>query len=250
MLSDEGVARTCAQCATILIMIQYIETLSRLHWSTKICSLGILDADWINIYWLRCICRMKAPSIKVGQKMHQNAERSRCPPTTLVWILGQLRPNGGKRAVLNLNRQGFATFLPCYATRLVVRNRCVERMKPVFPGYLFIQVDDRRPRWTTIASTSGITRLVTLDGRRPGVVPASVIEALMADCDEAGILRTCSNVAPGDPVVLRSAAFFGRRGIVDALDGNQRVSILLDCMGRTVSLTLPKRDVERADGVL
>lgn len=163
----------------------------------------------------------------------------------LTWFLAQLRPNGAPRAALNLRRQGFTTFLPQFIEPAVVRNRPVERLKPLFPGYLFVQADRLEPRWTTINSTFGVSRLVSLDRRSPTAVPPEIIQALIDACSEDGVLRPPRPLAPGDTVELRTGAFFGRFGTVETLSDSERVSILLDCMGRAVRVSLPLRDVAR-----
>ncbi|MBZ4689032.1 MAG: transcriptional antiterminator [Cereibacter sp.] len=165
--------------------------------------------------------------------------------TDFTWYLAQLRPNGAPRALLNLRRQGFSTFLPQIAGTALVRNRPTDRLKPLFPGYLFVQADPRQGRWTTINSTFGVARLVMLDQRGPTPVPQNIIDALMADCDAEGILRPPPALAPGDAVQLHSAAFFGKCGTVERLSDNERVFILLECMGRAVTVNLPRQEVKR-----
>jgi transcriptional antiterminator RfaH len=78
------------------------------------------------------------------------------------WFLAQCKPNSHHVAERNLARQGFAVFLPLQEETKRARGRFVTRMRPLFPGYLFVALDIRQGLWRAVNSTLGITRLVSL----------------------------------------------------------------------------------------
>ena len=52
----------------------------------------------------------------------------------------------------NLSNQGFNVFFP----KSVIKNKTT----PLFPGYLFIELDDKKQNWTPIRSTKGVANFV------------------------------------------------------------------------------------------
>ena len=76
----------------------------------------------------------------------------------LRWYLVQCKPNAAEIAVRNLKNQSFGTFLPLQ--EITKRNGKVfqRQIRPLFPGYLFVQVDpDQAPwrQWTAAAIERG-----------------------------------------------------------------------------------------------
>src|SRR6185312_12256953 len=86
-----------------------------------------------------------------------------------------------------LERQGFATFLPKLPKTIRHARRLSVRLAAYFPGYLFVQLDLTRQRWRSINGTLGVAYLVG-SGERPAPVPRGVVEALAAAADERGVL--------------------------------------------------------------
>jgi transcriptional antiterminator RfaH len=59
----------------------------------------------------------------------------------LNWYLVQLKPNGHRLAKMNLERQGFKTFLPLQNVTKRSAHKFVDRLVPLFPGYMFVELD-------------------------------------------------------------------------------------------------------------
>ena len=72
------------------------------------------------------------------------------------WFLVYARPKGEATARLNLAAQGFRAFLP--QVRKTVRHaRQLRTVRaPLFPRYLFVELDLARDRWLSIRSTIGV----------------------------------------------------------------------------------------------
>jgi transcriptional antiterminator RfaH len=111
--------------------------------------------------------------------------------------------------------------------------------RPLFPRYIFVAIDMATHRWRSIQSTFGVSRLVT-NGDDPAVVPEGVIHALKAREDEKGFVRINSKpaFAPGDKVRVLAGAFMDSAGLFSGLADHDRVSILLDMLGRKVRVLL------------
>ena len=147
------------------------------------------------------------------------------------WFLAQCKPNSHRVAQRNLARQGFAVFLPLQEETKRARGRFVTRMRPLFPGYLFVALDIRQGPWRAVNSTLGITRLVSLGGT-PTPVPDDLVEQLRLRCDPGGKLLPPQSFEPGDRVTFARGPFANFVATIESLAPDRRVWVLLELMGQ------------------
>jgi transcriptional antiterminator RfaH len=158
---------------------------------------------------------------------------------TLRWYVAQTHPHAEVKASWHLERQGFQTYLPRYLKKRRHARRTETVTTPLFPRYLFVAVDMTSQRWLSIRSTIGVTRMVC-DGDRPAAVPVSVFEALKRREDASGLIRLDEKprFVPGDKVCVLDGAFQDCLGLYEGMSNNERVTILLDLLGRKVRVNL------------
>jgi len=161
------------------------------------------------------------------------------PATTPRWYVAHTQPLAEARAVLNLERQGFGTYLPRYLKQRRHARRVDTVAMPIFPRYVFVSIDLARQRWLSIRSTIGVSRLVG-HGDQPLPVPDGIVETMMQRHDEAGFVRLGSplGLRVGDKVRVLGGAFEETLGMFERMTDEQRVTILLDLLGRKVRVTL------------
>lgn len=155
------------------------------------------------------------------------------------WYVVQTQINGEAKAAENLQRQGFETYLPCYLKRRRHARKVDFAAKPLFPRYMFVAIDMATQRWRSVQSTFGVSRLVT-NGDEPAVVPDGVIPALKAREDAKGFVEMDARLAfaPGDKVRVLAGAFMDNAGLFNGIADHDRVSILLEMLGRQVRVLL------------
>jgi len=155
------------------------------------------------------------------------------------WYVVQTQVNGEVKAARNLLRQGYDIYLPRYLKRRRHARKVDFVAQPLFPRYMFVAIDMATQRWRSIQSTFGVSRLVT-SGDDPAIVPEGVIHALKAREDDKGFVRLDSKpaFAPGDKVRVLAGAFTDNAGLFSGLADHDRVSILLDMLGRKVRVLL------------
>lgn len=155
------------------------------------------------------------------------------------WYVVQTQANGEERAAQNLLRQGYEIYLPRYLKRRRHSRKVDYTAKPLFPRYLFVAIDVATQRWRSIQSTFGVSCLVS-NGQRPAKLHESVIRALQAREDEKGFIRLDSKptFAHGDKVRVLAGAFMDDSGLFNGLADHNRVSILLEMLGRKVRVFL------------
>jgi transcriptional antiterminator RfaH len=155
------------------------------------------------------------------------------------WYVVQTQVNGELKAAQNLLRQGFAIYLPRYLKRRRHARKTDLIAKPLFPRYLFVRIDNATQRWRSIQSTIGVARLVC-NGEEPAKLPDVIVPALRRSEDDKGFIVIGSKpaLAPGDRVRVLDGAFMDSAGLFDSLVDRDRVSILLDLLGRKVRVCL------------
>jgi len=159
------------------------------------------------------------------------------------WYVVQTQPNSENKAITHLSRQGFKTYLP----RFLKRRRHARRVEvvpaPLFPRYLFVEIDVAIQRWRSIYSTVGVSQLVCT-GDTPTPVSDRVISLLKCREDAAGFIELEGRppFRVGEEVRVLDGAFSDCLGIYDGMSDRNRIAILLDLLGRKVRVLL---DVER-----
>jgi len=156
-------------------------------------------------------------------------------PSAISWYVVQTQPNAERKAVFNLNRQGYRTYLPQYIRRRRHARRVEHVKSPLFPRYLFVAIDMGSQRWRSIQSTFGVSRLVC-NGDMPAAVPDHVVEQLQSREDDQGCIRLEKRAMflPGDKVRVQDGVFEACPGLFEGLTDGERVAILLDLLGRKV----------------
>jgi transcriptional antiterminator RfaH len=146
------------------------------------------------------------------------------------WFLAQVKPNSYQIAARNLHRQGFRTFLPVHEETIRTRTRFVPRLRPLFPGYLFVALDLAQGQWRAINSTYGLTGLVRF-GAQPSPVPEALVPQLLSRCDADGRLLA-PDFAAGDQVVLTRGPLASFVATIENIAPDARVQVLLTFMGQ------------------
>lgn len=144
---------------------------------------------------------------------------------------------------------GVNTFLP--ECREVVRHaRTVrERTVPMFPGYLFLHIRRDHAPWREISTTPGIVAVLS-SRLGPTPVPDPVMDVLLDRVRGGGgsvrVPDPTDFYEDGQPMRITEGTFTGIPATFLKFDGpkRERVSLLLDIMGRSVQSSFPIGIVE------
>ena len=158
------------------------------------------------------------------------------------WFLTQLKPGGLNTARTNLGRQGYATFMPQREATMRRANKLCTKTSPLFPGYLFVQIDPQSPGWRRINSTFGVARLVCF-GSAPTQVPAALITTLRAACDGETWCPGATEFKAGQCARILSGPFAEQLATIESVPDQQRIYVLFDLMGRTIRAQVPANNL-------
>lgn len=168
----------------------------------------------------------------------------RSAPSQSRWYVVHTQPHAEGRAECRLQAQGFVTCAPKIWRTVRHARQTKLSAAPLFPRYIFVELDLGRHQWRSINGTSGVSCLVSSQDR-PLPLPAGLVEEIMAS--------QLSGVSPArepelklnDPVRLNTGPFADLVGRIQRIDAKGRVQILLELMGRTVSVKTAATDCRR-----
>ena len=166
-----------------------------------------------------------------------------CKKKSNLWYVVQLKSNSHKVAELNLNRQGFKTFVPVQEVSQRRVSRFVSSIKLLFPGYMFVSFNPEEPFWTKIRSTIGVLRLVGI-GEKPKDIPSYIIEEIMQMCDHSGKFLPSKTLAKGDNVRIIRGSFADFLATIDKIHDNKRIHVLLKFMGHVTKVDVQPNQLQ------
>ena len=145
------------------------------------------------------------------------------------------KPRQEKIAKLNLKNQGYEVFCPM--------SEINNRLAVLFPGYLFVQLNDKTQNWSPISSTKGVSHFVKF-GLNFAKVATSVIEFIQTNQHiTTEKLISLNKFKTGDKVQISDGAFKDYIAIFKCFKSDERVTLLLNLMGQEQSLSLQKKSV-------
>ena len=151
------------------------------------------------------------------------------------WYLIKTKPRQEKKAKQNLENQGYSAFCP-----MVKIN---DRLVVLFPGYLFIQLNDKTQNWLPINSTKGVSHFVKF-GLNFAKVPTSVVEFIKTNQHiTTDKLNNLNKFKPGDKVQISDGTFKDYTAIFKCYKSDERVILLMNLLGCEQSLSIKKESV-------
>jgi transcription antitermination factor NusG len=156
------------------------------------------------------------------------------------WYVVQTLPCRETMACMQLEAQGFRTFLPRYAKTIRHARRLTTVSAPFFPRYLFVVLDLGRDRWRSVNGTKGVARLL-MAGDRPIPLPAGVVEGLAAQCGVDGNMRLGEDLSIGQCIKILKGPFAELLGRLIRIDDGGRVQVLLRLLGGDVRVSMSRQ---------
>ena len=120
------------------------------------------------------------------------------------------------------------------------------RIKPLFPGYMFVRIQSDGAHWHKINSTIGVSRLICQDGV-PIRVPPEVVSGLLSRCDSYGKILPPSELKLGDCVEIQSGALANFIATVETIDSDKRIWVLMSIMGQVTRVQVASKQIKLLD---
>jgi transcription termination/antitermination protein NusG len=123
--------------------------------------------------------------------------------------------------------------------------RKVEKLKKMFPGYVFIEMVVTDESWFIVRNTPGCTGFLGSSGGGTKPVPLTQdeIDPILKKCGIVESLELDAEV--GDAVQIIDGPFRGQMGSINHIDDdNQKVEVLVDMFGRLTPIELMFTQIE------
>ena len=161
------------------------------------------------------------------------------------WYVIHSKPREERRALANLSNQGYTCYLPEWAIVKVLRGRRRLHQEPLFPRYLFIELDDAldAQSWAPIQSTKGVAGLVGF-GAGPARVDAALIAGLRAQ--EVRLQQQDSGLRRGEAVIILDGPFRELQAVYEQDDGACRAFVLIEFLHRITRVSIAQDCLRKA----
>jgi len=153
----------------------------------------------------------------------------------MTWYVLQHKPAQGDRALHNLQNQEVPCFYPKIEVEKVRAGKRVKKLEPLFPGYIFINLEQTDPVWAKLRSTLGVLRVVSFAGK-PAAIDDAVIQQIKASMEK---VAAQGGIKKGQKVELEDGPFKGINAIFQAYDGEERAIVLITFMQKQQTVKVP-----------
>ena len=163
------------------------------------------------------------------------------------WYAIKSKPNKESFLAGQLESHDVEIFFPC--VQVIPANPRSRKIRPYFPGYLFVHVDLDLFSASDLRWMPGASGLVSFDGE-PAPVPDIIITAIKKHLDHYN--QTFQDQGKmfqqGDSVQIQNGPFAGYEAIFDThISGPDRVRVLLNLLqSRKVPVEIDSRQIRRA----
>ena len=164
---------------------------------------------------------------------------------TSRWVAVNTHPHRERFAMENLERQQFVAYCPMVRKRLRHARRVYEGLRPLFPGYVFVEVNPSLQQWRSLLSTYGV-RSVVRCGEQLSFVEGAFIDSLKSREVDGAIIRPANPYQVGQQVRMTGSALDGLVATIIEMNEKDRLVVLLDLLNRPVRVTLDASAVTAA----
>jgi transcriptional antiterminator RfaH len=161
------------------------------------------------------------------------------------WIVVNTHPHKETAAIANLSNQGYGSYCPMVRKRVRHARRTRDVLRPLFPGYVFVELGERNDGWRPVLSTLGVRSLVR-NGESPSRLDDGFVVGLRAREIDGAIVLPGVRFAAGQKVKITDGPFDGTIATILSLDEKDRLIVLMDLLNRPVRVHLEARQVSSA----
>ena len=154
-----------------------------------------------------------------------------------LWYVIQTKPGNEDRVKGNLLNQEIEAFLPLMGTFQYRGGKMIQRIRPLFPNYLFARLD-LGVHYSKVKYTRGVSKVL---GSKEGPTPIAetVVETIKDRIGEDHLVKLENELHDGDLVQVTSGPLKDLMGVFQKkMSGKGRVKILLSLIGVDVPVQI------------
>lgn len=151
----------------------------------------------------------------------------------LLWYVAHTKPRCEKKLAAFCEREGFAFVLPCYDSARKYRGKSVVFHKPLFPGYVFLQLLPRAA--STIRQNDLVANLLDVFDQ---ATLARQLQEILAALESGLVLQVAPEIGEGSRVRIKSGPLQGVEGWVEKRQGISVVLLRLDFINQAAAVKI------------
>lgn len=159
------------------------------------------------------------------------------------WTAARTRSRCEKVVARYCDRHGIPAYLPVRRRAKRYQRRTVETFLPMFPGYLFVQIDETRK--SLLMQSHRVVWTAAVDDPREQALVTELrsIRLLEQQAAEEDLIVRPELVA-GKPVRVTAGPFQGLNGVVERRMNRTRLAINVELLGHSVSVDLDVEELQ------
>jgi len=159
----------------------------------------------------------------------------------LAWFVAHTRPRREKKLKEYCEKEQFHAVLPCFRSVHKYLRKTVQFDKPLFPGYLFVQILPSQKQ--SLTQNEHVARMLTVFDQDLFVRQLEdILKAL-----ESGLeIQVSPEIGPGQRVKIKQGPLQGIEAWVESRVGMATVFLRLDFIGQAAAVKVPADYLELA----
>lgn len=157
----------------------------------------------------------------------------------LLWVVAHTRPRREKKLVEYCTRHDLAATLPCYDSAHKYRGKTVVFRKPLFPGYVFLQLLPEH--FSGVRQNDNVANLLEVFDQETF---ARQLQEILAALDSKLEVRLAPTIGEGTKVRIRSGPLQGVEGWVEKRQGMSTVLLRLDFINQAAAVKISAEQLE------
>lgn len=158
------------------------------------------------------------------------------------WLVLYTRPRYEKKVSRQLTERGIEHFLPLREEMRQWSDRKKLVEAPLFPGYIFVRVDERQ-RIQTL-ETDGAMKYIHFNGRVAEVRPSVIDNLRLLLTRPEGVRVEDAGLRIGQRVTVKHGPLAGLEGTLITHRGPMRIGVLVDVIDQVVTIEIPVGDLD------
>jgi transcriptional antiterminator RfaH len=177
--------------------------------------------------------------------MNQTDERDeRNQIASRSWYVIHTKPGNEGRVDANLSNQEIEVFLPLLETFQHVNGKMIQKIKPLFPNYLFTRLDIN-VHYYKVKWTRGVNKILGVGGE-PLPISEKVVRTIKERMGENNLVKLDDGLEEGNLVQFTSGPFKDLMGVFDKkMSDGKRVRVLLGLIGVDVPVHVSRYQIKK-----
>ncbi len=159
--------------------------------------------------------------------------------TDAAWFVAHTRPRREKKLKQYCEREGLLVTLPCYRVVHKYRGKSVVFNKPLFPGYVFLQLQPEHRQ--KVVQNEHVAKLLVVHDQQ---LFKEQLEEILKALDTNLEIFLSPTIGPGARVKVKAGPLRGMEGWVEQRYGMTTVLLRLDFIGQAAAVRVQADELE------